>query len=199
MVLPATSGRPGPRLIVGLGNPGAEYARTRHNVGFWFVDRLAEHLGVTLKVESRFRGAVGRYGDCRLLKPDTFMNHSGQSVSALMRFFRLPAESLFVVHDELDLPPGQMRLRFGGGLAGHNGLKDIAAHLGNFDFWRLRVGIGHPGDRAAVADFVLRLPSVDETAAIDQALERALDAWPEIARGNYAEAMALTNARPSRQ
>lgn len=199
MALPATSRGAGPRLIVGLGNPGPTYARTRHNVGFWFVDRLAGRLGVTLKAESRFRGAAGRHGDCWLLRPETFMNHSGQSVSALMRFFRLPTESLFVVHDELDLPPGQMRLRFGGGLAGHNGLKDIAAHLGSFDFWRLRVGIGHPGDRAAVADFVLRLPSVDDTAAIDQALERALDAWPEIARGDYAEAMARTNARPSRQ
>ena len=138
-----------PRLIVGLGNPGAEYEDTRHNAGFWLCERLAAKLGAALKRESRFHGIVGRtHEQTWLLMPQTFMNCSGQAVAALARFYRIAPTDMLVLHDELDLPPGALRLKFGGGLGGHNGLKDIAAHLGTQDFWRLRIGVGHPGDPA---------------------------------------------------
>jgi len=181
------------RLVVGLGNPGPEYAATRHNAGYWFVERLASQAGVGLRGESRFHGSVGRLPaggeDCWLLLPQTFMNASGRSVGAFARFYRIAPEDLMVVHDELDLPPGTPRLKKGGGVAGHNGLKDIAAHLGSRDFWRLRLGIGHPGDRATVVDYVLHPPRGEEQALIDEAIERSLDVWPFIARGDLAAAM----------
>lgn len=181
------------RLVVGLGNPGPEYAATRHNAGYWFVERLASQAGVGLRGESRFHGSVGRFPaggeDCWLLLPQTFMNASGRSVGAFARFYRIAPEDLMVVHDELDLPPGTPRLKKGGGVAGHNGLKDIAAHLGSRDFWRLRLGIGHPGDRATVVDYVLHPPRGEEQALIDEAIERSLDVWPFIARGDLEAAM----------
>ena len=132
------------KLIVGLGNPGRQYEKTRHNAGFWFCERLARALGVPLSRESRFQGFAGhaRAENLWLLLPQTYMNHSGQAVQALMHFYRIAPAEMLVVHDELDLPPGQMRLKFGGGLGGHNGLKDITSHLGTQDYWRLRVGIG---------------------------------------------------------
>ncbi|MBE7423302.1 MAG: aminoacyl-tRNA hydrolase [Zoogloeaceae bacterium] len=185
-----------PRLIVGLGNPGAEYADTRHNAGFWLCERLATKLGAQLRRESRFHGLAGRSpGQVWLLLPQTFMNCSGQAVSALARFHRIPPAGVLVLHDELDLPPGALRLKFGGGLGGHNGLKDIAAHLGTQDFWRLRIGIGHPGDRNQVVDYVLKKPRSEERAQIDAALDRALDHWPLIARGEYPAAMQQLNAK----
>ena len=181
------------RLVVGLGNPGPEYAATRHNAGCWFVERLASQAGVGLRGESRFHGSVGRFPagaeDCWLLLPQTFMNASGRSVGAFARFYRIAPEDLMVVHDELDLPPGTPRLKKGGGVAGHNGLKDIAAHLGSRDFWRLRLGIGHPGDRAAVVDYVLHPPRGEEQALIDEAIGKSLDVWPFIARGDLEAAM----------
>ncbi len=188
-----------PRLIVGLGNPGPQYAATRHNCGFWFLDRLARVLNLDLKRESRFHGSVAHARDkgLWLLMPDTFMNRSGNSVGALARFYRLPPEAMIVIHDELDLPPGALRLKFGGGLGGHNGLKDIVAHLGTQDFWRLRVGIGHPGNRQEVVDYVLNAPRREEQQAIDNALDRALEAWPALARGDYPAAMQKLNARPT--
>ena len=150
------------RLIVGLGNPGAEYAETRHNAGFWLCERLARELGTSFARESRFHGAVAKArvagADVWLLMPQTFMNRSGQAVRALTQFYRIEPTEMLVLHDELDLPPGQMRLKFGGGLGGHNGLKDITAHLGTQDYWRLRIGIGHPGDRNEVVDYVLKPP-----------------------------------------
>jgi PTH1 family peptidyl-tRNA hydrolase len=189
----------GIRLIVGLGNPGREYADTRHNAGFWFCERLADRLGVSLSLESRFHGLVGhgRQQGVWLLLPQTFMNRSGQAVGALARFHRiLPAETL-VVHDELDIPPGQLRLKFGGGLGGHNGLKDITAHLGTQEFWRLRVGIGHPGDRNEVVNYVLKPPRREERDEIDPALDRAIELWPLIQAGDWNAAVKRANTKPS--
>jgi len=180
------------RLVAGLGNPGRDYAATRHNAGFWWVDQLAAELGGQWSNEARFLGQVAKVrvptGELWLLKPDTFMNRSGQSVGALARFFKVAPGEVLVAHDELDLPPGVARLKQGGGHGGHNGLKDIDAQFGK-DYWRLRLGIGHPGDRDKVTGFVLARPSVDETGAIELALRRALDVWPDIARGDFDKAM----------
>ncbi|MBI5861405.1 MAG: aminoacyl-tRNA hydrolase [Rhodocyclales bacterium] len=190
------------RLIVGLGNPGADYAKTRHNAGFWFCERLAGELKTSLARESRFHGltaqakTAGNIG-LSLLLPQTFMNHSGQAVRALMQFYRIPPSEMLVVHDELDLPPGQMRLKFGGGLGGHNGLKDITAHLGTQEYWRLRIGIGHPGDRNEVVNYVLKPPRREEQEAIDGALDRALLAWPLLAQGDFAAATQRINSNPA--
>ena len=186
------------RLIVGLGNPGAEYAETRHNAGFWLCERLARELGVHPGRESRFHGLAGqaRAENLWFLLPQTFMNRCGQSVRALTQFYRIEPAEMLVMHDELDLPPGQMRLKFGGGLGGHNGLKDITAHLGTQDYWRLRIGIGHPGDRNEVVDYVLKPPRKEERSEIDAALDRALLAWPTLARGDFAAATQKINSKP---
>ncbi|MDX5446366.1 MAG: aminoacyl-tRNA hydrolase [Zoogloeaceae bacterium] len=186
------------RLVVGLGNPGAEYTETRHNAGFWFCERLADELGVRFAPESRFHGLVAnaRSAGMWLLMPQTFMNRSGQSVGALARFYRIQPAEILVVHDELDIPPGQLRLKFGGGLGGHNGLKDTSSHLGTNDYWRLRIGIGHPGDRNEVVNFVLKPPRREEQAEIDDAMARALGAWPLIAGGNWTAATTRLNTRP---
>ncbi len=187
-----------PRLIVGLGNPGAEHAETRHNAGFWLCERLASRLGAELRRESRFHGIAGLTHDqAWLLLPQTFMNRSGQAVAALARFYRIAPADMLVLHDELDLAPGALRLKFGGGLGGHNGLKDIAAHLGTQDFWRLRIGVGHPGDRSQVVDYVLKKPRSEERTLIEEALDRVLDAWPLLARGEYPAAMQKINTRPA--
>ena len=189
-----------PRLVIGLGNPGAEYAKTRHNAGFWFCERLAGDLRITLAKESRFHGIAGsarQEGESLwLLLPQTFMNRSGQAVRALAQFYRIEPDEMLVVHDELDLPPGQMRLKFGGGLGGHNGLKDITAHLGTQDYWRLRVGIGHPGDRNEVVNYVLKPPRREEREEIDAALDRALLAWPALAKGEFNAATQKINTVP---
>ena len=177
-----------PRLIVGLGNPGLEYADNRHNAGFWFVDRLARELKVTLAPQGKFFGRVGRCGELWLLQPGTFMNRSGQSVAALARFYKIDAGEVLAVHDDLDLQPGDIRIKQGGGNGGHNGLKDIQAQLSTPDFWRLRLGIGHPGERNAVVDYVLKAPRREEQALIDRALDRCLLAWPKLAAGDYAAA-----------
>lgn len=185
-----------PKLIVGLGNPGAEYTETRHNAGFWFCERLAQDLGVRLNHEARFHGFVGKAGNTWLLLPQTFMNRSGQAVLALAHFYRILPDEILVVHDELDIPPGQLRLKLGGGLGGHNGLKDIASRLSSQDFWRLRIGIGHPGDRNEVVNFVLNRPRREEQGEIDLAIDRALVAWPKIAQGDWNAATQHINARP---
>ena len=186
-----------PKLVVGLGNPGAEYSETRHNAGFWFCERLARELGVSFSKEARFHGfaANARNDGVWLLMPQTFMNRSGQSVAALARFYRIEPAEILVVHDELDIPPGQLRLKFGGGLGGHNGLKDITAHLGTQDFWRLRIGIGHPGDRNEVVNFVLKRPGRAESDLIEESLDRALSAWPLMARGDWNAATQRLNTR----
>jgi len=191
--------RPPPRLIVGLGNPGAEYAQTRHNAGFWLCERLAGGHAAGFASESRFHGLVAKAPAAGgwLLLPQTYMNRSGQSVGALARFYRIEPAEILVVHDELDIPPGQLRLKFGGGMGGHNGLKDITAHLGTQDYWRLRIGIGHPGDRNQVVNFVLKPPRREEQDLIDEAIERALAAWPNIVQGDWNRAGTRLNARAS--
>lgn len=180
------------RLIVGLGNPGRDYARTRHNAGFWWLAQCADNLRVVLKPESRFFGVAGRStnaAEINLLMPQTFMNLSGKSVAALARFYKIVPDEILVVHDELDLPPGVARLKQGGGHGGHNGLKDIAAQLGSPQFWRLRLGIGHPGAKNEVANYVLNPPRADEADLIESAIIQSLDVLPEILRGDFAAAM----------
>ncbi len=181
------------KLIVGLGNPGNEYEGTRHNAGFLWVDELADKLNVTLKSETRFGGLCARVNqgdiDLWLLEPQTYMNRSGRSVAALCHFYKIQPDEIIVVHDELDLEPGVAKLKWGGGLGGHNGLKDIAAQLGTKDFWRLRIGVGHPGDRNAVVGYVLRPPRKEEALLIDEAIARSLEIWPLLAKGDCQAAM----------
>jgi len=181
------------RLITGLGNPGREYETTRHNAGCWWVDELARMQNLHFRNEPRFHGLVARgqlYGhEVLLLKPQTFMNVSGRSVGALAQFFRISPAEVLVVHDELDLPPGAARLKLGGGHGGHNGLKDIIAHLGARDFWRLRLGIGHPGERADVAGYVLHDPRREERKLIEGAVQRALEVAPLVIEGKAEAAM----------
>lgn len=180
-----------PRLIVGLGNPGPEYKATRHNLGFWFVDQLADKLKISLAPQAKFYGRAGRAGELWLLQPTTYMNRSGQSVAALANFYKISPAEILVIHDELDLPPGGIRLKQGGGNGGHNGLKDIQAKLGTPDFWRLRLGIGHPrtlGLSQQVADFVLHQPRKEELPDIEHALARCLLAWPKLSAGDFAGA-----------
>ena len=186
-----------PRLIVGLGNPGRDYEETRHNAGFWFCARLAQQWGESLAMEPRFHGIVGRSAqNVWMLLPQTFMNRSGQAVGALARFHRIVPAEILVVHDELDISPGQLRLKFGGGMGGHNGLKDITSHLGTQDYWRLRIGIGHPGDRNEVVNYVLKPPRREEQAEIDAAIERALDLMPLIEQGEWNAATQRANTQP---
>jgi PTH1 family peptidyl-tRNA hydrolase len=188
------------RLVVGLGNPGREHEATRHNAGFWFADALAARLSTTFVSEGKFHGHVARAaGDVRLLKPGTYMNLSGRSVAALARFFAIAPAEILVVHDELDLLPGEVKMKFGGGHAGHNGLRDIDLQLGTAEFWRLRLGIGHPRDSAIpqqdVVDYVLRPPAAAERTAILGAIEKGLDAWPAIAAGEFERAMLLLHTK----
>lgn len=189
------------KLIVGLGNPGAEYEATRHNAGFWLVDQLARMGSTTLRVEGRFHGLAGRARlwdqDIWLLKPSTFMNRSGLSVVSLARFYKILPDEILVAHDEMDLPAGSVKLKRGGGSGGHNGLKDIAAHLTTQDFWRLRIGVGHPrnapggaaGGREDVVNFVLKPPRKEEQHAIDEAIDRSIGPLGVLARGESERAM----------
>ena len=191
------------RMIVGLGNVGASYARTRHNAGFWLVDRFAARLGVSLRPERKFfadmaRASVG-HEDVHLLKPSTLMNRSGQAVVAAALFYRILPDQILVAHDELDLAPGDVRLKLGGGTAGHNGLKDIKARLTHADFWRARIGIGHPrslGLEQDVADFVLHVPRGEELAAIDDALDRVDAVLELMVAGQFERAMMRLHSPP---
>lgn len=194
------------RLFVGLGNPGPEYEATRHNAGFWWVDAVARKLGASLHAERSYHGLVARVnrprpgvdGPVWLLEPQTYMNRSGQSVAALARFFKIAPQEILVAHDELDLPPGQAKLKQGGGHAGHNGLKDIHAHLGSADYWRLRLGIGHPGIKAEVPDYVLRKPAPEHREALEQAIERSLPALDALLQGDMEGALRVIHAKPPR-
>jgi PTH1 family peptidyl-tRNA hydrolase len=190
------------RLFVGLGNPGAEYEATRHNAGFWWIDALADKLGARLVPERAYQGLMARVntaaGPVWLLQPMTFMNRSGASVAPLARFFKIEPQEILVVHDELDLLPGQVKLKFGGSAAGHNGLKDIQGLLGTPDFWRLRLGIGHPGVKAEVANYVLKRPSAEHRDAIALATERSLQASNRLLAGEMDAALALIHAQPPR-
>lgn len=197
-------------MIVGLGNIGAEFARTRHNAGFWFVDRLAAQYGAQLRHERKFSGELARASiggrDVWLVKPGTFMNLSGQCVVAAALFYRVLPDQILVAHDEIDLAPGDVRLKLGGGVAGHNGLKDIRGRLSSADFWRLRIGVGHPrtlGLQQDVADFVLHPPRRDEERAIDDAIDRARGVVDMLAAGQMAPAMtqlhtAAASDRPTK-
>jgi PTH1 family peptidyl-tRNA hydrolase len=188
------------RLVVGLGNPGREHAATRHNAGFWFADALAAREGAAFAGEARFHGQVAKAASgVRIVKPGTYMNLSGRAVATVARFFAIAPEDMLVVHDELDLLPGEAKLKFGGGIAGHNGLRDIARELGTPDFWRLRLGIGHPRDseiaQQDVADYVLAPPRAVERRDIESAIDRGLDAWPAIAAGDFERAMLALHTR----
>ena len=189
------------RLVAGLGNPGSEYQRTRHNAGFWFIDELAHRIGGHLRSEKKFFGELCRVeGDVWLVKPMTFMNRSGQAVAALASFYQIKPEEILVVHDELDLKPGEVKLKMGGGVAGHNGLKDIRARLGTADFWRLRIGIGHPREQTLseqeVVDYVLHRASGDHQSAIDAVIAKCLDAWPLFVKGEMERAMHQLHTKP---
>ncbi len=193
------------RLLVGLGNPGPQYEATRHNAGFWWIDEAARKLGASLLPDRAYHGLVARVnrplagveGPVWLLEPQTYMNVSGRSVAALARFFKIAPEEILVVHDELDLLPGQMKIKRGGGHAGHNGLKDIQAQLGSPDFWRLRLGIGHPGVKAEVADYVLRKPPAAEREAVEDCIWRSMKALEPLLRGEMEAAARLIHTRPA--
>ena len=191
------------KLIVGLGNPGEKYERTRHNAGYWWVDAIADRKRATWKKEAKFSGWTTRIDEggreFHLLKPATYMNESGRSVSALMRFFKIEPPELLVVHDELDLAPGVVKLKRGGGTGGHNGLLDIGEALDTKDFWRLRIGIGHPGDKDLVADYVLNKPRGAEKDAIDPPFERSLDLLAKIAGGRLQDAMTWLHTSPEEE
>ena len=179
------------KLIVGLGNPGQKYESTRHNAGFWLVERFAAQSGTVLRKDAKFQALVGRHGPSGiwLVLPQSYMNSSGRPVQMMSSFFKIAPADILVVHDELDFPPGVVRMKQGGGIAGHNGLKDISGRLGSHDYWRLRIGVGHPGDRDAVTEYVLHKPAQEERAAIDAAIDRALDALPLILGGDIQGAM----------
>jgi PTH1 family peptidyl-tRNA hydrolase len=194
------------RLLVGLGNPGPEYEATRHNAGFWWIDAAARELGATLQPERAYSGLAARInrsaaagGPLWLLEPMTYMNLSGKSVAALARFFKIAPEEILVVHDELDLLPGQVKLKQGGSHAGHNGLKDIVAQLGSADFWRLRLGIGHPGVKAEVINYVLKKPSPEHRKAIEEGIARSLAALDALLAGEMEVAMRSVHTKPPKE
>ena len=190
------------RLFVGLGNPGPEYEDTRHNAGFWYIDALARRLGVHLQADRAYHGLVARanlpQGPVWLLQPQTYMNLSGKSVAALARFFKITPDEVLVVHDELDLLPGQVKLKKSGGHGGHNGLRDIHAQLGTPDYWRLRLGIGHPGIKHEVANYVLRKPPQSEREGIVKCIAQAIDATDALLAGDMNKAVTLVHAQPQR-
>jgi PTH1 family peptidyl-tRNA hydrolase len=194
------------RLLAGLGNPGPEYEATRHNAGFWWIDAAARELGATLQPERAYSGLAARVnrsaaagGPLWLLEPMTYMNLSGKSVAALARFFKIAPEEILVVHDELDLLPGQVKLKQGGSHAGHNGLKDIVAQMGSADFWRLRLGIGHPGVKAEVINYVLKKPSPEHRQAIEDGIARSLTALDALLAGEMEVAMRSVHTKPPKE
>ena len=191
------------KLFVGLGNPGPEYEATRHNAGFWWIDELARELKVSLVPERSYYGLMARANvngnTVWLLEPQTFMNASGKSVAALARFFKIQPEEILVVHDELDVTPGQVKLKRGGSHAGHNGLRDIHAQLGSSDYWRLRVGIGHPGVKSEVVNWVLKKPSPDQRKLIDDSIIHSLKSYPALLEGDMEKAtMQIHTSKPPR-
>jgi peptidyl-tRNA hydrolase, PTH1 family len=191
------------KLFVGLGNPGPQYEATRHNAGFWWLDALARELKLTLAADKGYNAVMARttvHGrPVWLLQPRTFMNLSGGPVAALARFYKIQPEEILIVHDELDIVPGQAKLKFGGSHAGHNGLRDVHAQLGTDDFWRLRLGIGHPGARDEVVDWVLRKPAPEQRSAIEECIARTLKAAPSMLAGEMDKATAVVHtSKPPR-
>ncbi|GAA6121531.1 aminoacyl-tRNA hydrolase [Acidovorax sp. FG27] len=185
------------KLFVGLGNPGPEYEATRHNAGFWWIDALARELKATLVPERSYWGLAARVNvqgqSVWLLEPQTFMNLSGKSVASLARFFKIQPEEILVAHDELDIPPGQVKLKRGGSHAGHNGLRDIHAQLGSSDYWRLRIGVGHPGVKAEVVNWVLKKPSPDQRVLIEDSIVHSLKAHTAMLAGDMEKATLLVH------
>ncbi len=191
------------KLFVGLGNPGPEYEATRHNAGFWWIDAVARELKANLVMDKSYHGLVARTTvkgqTVWLLEPQTFMNVSGKSVAALARFFKIQPNEILVAHDELDIVPGQVKLKLGGSHAGHNGLRDIHAQLGTDDYWRLRIGVGHPGVKSEVVSWVLKKPSPEHRTAIEDCIARSLKALPELLAGDMTKAtMLIHTAKPPR-
>ena len=191
------------KLFVGLGNPGNEYQDTRHNAGFWWIDAMSKQLKVHLIAEKSYHGLVARTSlqghTIWLLEPQTFMNVSGKSVAALSRFFKITPQEILVVHDEMDIAPGEAKLKRGGSHAGHNGLRDIHAQLGTDDYWRLRLGVGHPGVKSEVVSWVLKKPSLDDRIAIDQCIDRSLKALPALMAQEMDKAtMLIHTSKPPR-
>ena len=191
------------KLFVGLGNPGPDYELTRHNAGFWWLDEVAHALKVVPLMDKSYHGMVARTSvngqTVWLLKPQTFMNLCGKSVAALARFFKIEPQEILVAHDELDIVPGEAKLKLGGSHAGHNGLRDIHAQLGTDAYWRLRLGVGHPGDKSDVVNWVLKKPSLDHRVAIDQSIDRALKALPHLLAGEMDKATMLVHtSKPPR-
>ena len=191
------------KLLVGLGNPGPEYEATRHNAGFWWLDAVARELKTTLVMDKSYHGLLARISvngqTVWLLKPQTFMNLCGKSVAALARFFKIQPQEILVAHDELDIMPGEAKLKLGGSHAGHNGLRDIHAQLGTDDYWRLRLGVGHPGVKSEVIDWVLKKPSLDHRIAVEQSIARALTALPHLLAGEMDKATMLVHtSKPPR-
>jgi PTH1 family peptidyl-tRNA hydrolase len=189
------------RLVVGLGNPGKEYERTRHNAGFWLVERFASANGIVLRKDNKFQALVGRHepSGAWLLLPQSFMNASGRAVQMLAGFFKIKPEEILVVHDELDFPPGTARIKQGGGIAGHNGLKDISQRLATHDYWRLRLGVGKPPAGMEGADYVLQKPPAEERAAIEAAIEKALAVLPQCLSGDIQSAMQKLHTEDKKQ
>jgi len=191
------------KLFVGLGNPGPEYESTRHNAGFWWIDALARQLKLPLVMDKSYHGLVARTTvggqTVWLLEPQTFMNLSGKSVAALAKFFKIAPQEMLVVHDELDIAPGEAKLKLGGSHAGHNGLRDIHAQLGTDDYWRLRIGVGHPGVKSEVVNWVLKKPMLDHRIAMDQCIDRTLKALPHLLAGEMDKAtMLIHTSKPPR-
>jgi peptidyl-tRNA hydrolase, PTH1 family len=190
------------KLLVGLGNPGSEYEDTNHNAGFWWIDAVARQLKVSLSPERSYFGLVGRVnrpeGPLWLLEPQTYMNLSGKSVAALARFFKIAPNEILVAHDDLDLTPGQVKIKLGGGHGGHNGLRDMNAQLGSADYWRLRLGIGHPGVKAEVVDYVLRKPKPEHREAIHDSIARTLPVLDLLLAADMERALMKLNAKPPR-
>ena len=188
------------KLFVGLGNPGSEYQATRHNAGFWWIEALARQLKVAMVPDKAYQGLVGRTSmngqALWLLKPQTFMNLSGRSVSALARFYKIPADEILIVHDELDIVPGQLKLKRGGSHAGHNGLRDIHDNLGTDDYWRLRLGIGHPGIKTEVVNWVLKKPTAEQLQMIEACIVESLKSVPLLVSGDMARATMQLHTKP---
>lgn len=188
------------RLIVGLGNPGQKYSTTRHNAGFWFVDQLAQQYRVEFRSESKFKGEVASFhhdGErVWLLKPETFMNLSGESLGPFARFYQIAPDNILVVHDEIDLPPGTVRFKKGGGHGGNNGLRSIFAHFSK-EFWRLRIGVGHPGNRDQVISYVTQAPSAEDQRLIHESIDKAMQTVPNVLTGDMGAAMQILHQKPN--